>query len=193
MKVSPLVLLLSGALVGALAWGTCNAGRASKAEIRVAALLAQDSTDADAFQRTRDSLRGIVVGLRADSAVLAARAATLARRLPAAHDSLRRLLAMLPDSTRTPLDSAVAVVTAAYESCEAIRANCEARAANAEQRVAGDSIRILELEALSRTLEGEWRAAEQRAKPSFFRDLWRSRRVTLPLMALSAYLLLSRR
>lgn len=194
MKVSPLVLALAGMLVGALAWGSCNASRASQAEIRLAAVLADDSLAAAQWARTRDSLATDLRELRGDSAMLAVRSATARRAAQAAHDSIGALLAILPDTQRLPLERAVTVLQAETAACRESLANCELRAANAEARVRGDSLRVASLTLLTDSLEAAWRTAQRQSAPGFLglRSFWRARSWTVPLAALTAFLLLQK-
>lgn len=195
MMRSPLVLLLAGLAIGGLAFGSCQASRASDAEIRLQAALASHAESLAVWGVTRDSLGRSMDSLRADSALLAQRYAAVRRFVPAAKDSITRLLALLPDSITVGITAAVAVVQAAYETCEAIRANCEARAANAEARAAGDSLALARTQFLLTQTEAQWRAEQRRNAPGFLglRAFWHARRFTIPLTALTTFLLLDRR
>jgi hypothetical protein len=185
-----LVLMLAGALVGALAWGSCNAGRASDATKQLQAALAARADSSHRWTLQRDSLTDVLHALRADSATLEARRHA-ARRF--ATDSIGKLLAQIQDtSNRRVADSAVSVVYLEVEACQDQLANCEQRAQNAEQRARGDSVTLARTQALLDTVRLRWTIAERKAQPSFFRDLWRSRSVTLPLAAITTLLLLRR-
>jgi len=178
------------ALVVAISWGTCNAGRASDATVQLQAILSAQRDSASRWTRTRDSLTHENTALRADSATLEVRRQQV-RRL--ASDSIGKLLAQIQDtSNRRMADSAVRVVYLEVEACQDQLANCEARAQNAEARAHGDSLTLATTTALLDTVRHRWAIAERKAQPSFFRDLWRSRSVTLPLAALTALLLLRR-
>jgi hypothetical protein len=190
VKVSPIVLLLAGALVGVAAWGSCGWSGKSDATKRLEAALAEQDRAAHVWSATRDSLAQANDALRADSATLEARRRATRSM---ASDSIGKLLAMIGDSTaQQVVESAVKVVYLEVEACQNQLANCEQRARNAEHRAAGDSSQLAATQQLLDTVRVRWQIAERKAAPSFFRDLWRSRQVTLPLAALSAFLLLSR-
>lgn len=190
MKGSPLVLALASALVGAVAWGNCQRGRASDATLKLeAALAAHALEDAVAGDR-QDSLRRVNLVLRDSAALLTTRYTALRRFVPTARDSIAKLLARLPDSVARPLGTEITVLREAGEACHATLTNCEARAANAEQRAAGDSARLVATHQLLATTEAAWHSAEQKARPSFWRDLWRSRSVTAPLALVTIVVLL---
>jgi hypothetical protein len=192
MKLSPLMVLLAGALVGALAWGSCNANRASDAENRLNASLAAQRDSAAHWQATREGLITRLGALQRDSLALAVSYhAAQAQAGVARH----RLDSLLAGNANVALGEAVGRVLTAdsvqLETCQATIGNCELRAQNAEARVHGDSLQLLRLTALTDTLGAAWHSAERRAQPSFFRDLWRSRSVTLPLAVLSVFLVLT--
>jgi hypothetical protein len=101
-------------------------------------------------------------------------------------DSVAKLLALLPDSQRVPLASAITTIVNVGDRCQELLVNCELRAQNAEARAHGDSTQLVGLQRfVSDTLEPAWHSAERQARPSFFRDLWRSRQVTIPLIVLT--------
>lgn len=190
MKVSPLALLLAGALVGAIAWGSCNAHGKSLATQQLEAALAQHDSAFAKATRERDSLSQANAVLRGDSARLDAQRRAVRRQ---AGDSIGKLLALVTDSAaRAVAHAAVRVVYLEVEACQDQLANCEARAQNAEARARGDSVSLVATAAILDTVRVRWSQAERRAQPSFFRDLWRSRSVTLPLAALTTVLLLRR-
>lgn len=144
--------------------------------------------------------RGDLARLRARAESLAVERARLAVSLVGARtarDAARRESASLAERLRAAGDTAGAAVVERGDSaaaaeraaCSLVVVNCEARAA------AADSARVLaerDLDAtavlLNRTA-GRWRDAERRAQPSFFRDVWRARAVTLPLALTTVYLL----
>lgn len=193
MKISPLVLLLTGALVGALAWGNCNAGKASDAQKSLQNALqahrdslAQWQIERGALSLTADSLRTALVPLREAYKV----SRVLGQR---GRDSLTKLLALLPGSQRAPFEPVILTLTTEAAACHDLLVNCELRAFNAEARAHGDSLQLVTLQRfVSDSLEPAWQRAEQKARPSWLRDVWRSRSVTLPLAALSAFLLVTK-
>lgn len=183
-----LVLLLAGALVGALAWGTCNNSRASDATKQLQAILAQHDRDAARDSAHHDSLAQAVRVLRADSAFLDAQRRAVRAQ---SRDSIGKLLALVQDSAaRVVAHAAVRVVYLEVEACQDQLSNCEARAQNAEARARGDSVSLARTEVILDSVRVAWSQAERAARPSFFRDLYRSRAVTLPLAVLSAVLIL---
>lgn len=170
-------------VLATLLWnGAANDAREQRRRLE-AALAARDSA-LTGWQRDRQELTDSMRELRADSAALE-RARARARIL--ARDSIGQLLALITDSTaRAAADSAVRLAIGETEACEAERLNCEARAANAEERAAGDSLHLAALRVfVTDTLTPAWRDAERRAQPSLWRDVWRSRRVVLPVAALT--------
>jgi len=110
-----------------------------------------------------------------------------------------RLDSLLAQNPNVALGDAVGRVLLAdslrLATCEATTANCELRAQNAEARVRGDSTQLLRLTALTDTLEVAWNTARRQNSPGFLglRAFWKARSYTLPLTALSAFLLISRR
>lgn len=190
LKVSPLVIFLVGALVAALAWGTCNAGRASDAEIKLAAALAAQRDAATHWTAARDSLMQANTALRADSAFLdAQRRATRVM----AKDSIGKLLAQIGDTTaRSHAAEAVRVVYLEVEACQDQLANCEHRAANAEARAAGDSVLLAQTVGLLQQTEAAWRSEQRKNAPGFLglRRFWQARSWTVPLAAVTTLLLI---
>jgi hypothetical protein len=193
VKISPLVVLLVGLAIGGLAFGFHQAGRATDAELRLEAALAAQRDSASRWTASRDSLMLRMRRLRADSQVLALRYRNAAQAAWRAHRTADSLLARLPDTLRVGIRLVFDSLAEETMACANLLQNCELRARNAEARTRGDSIQLVRLTALTDTLEAAWRSAERRARPSFFRDLWRSRKVTLPLAALSVFLLVTRR
>jgi len=180
-------------MIGGLAFGTCQAGKASDAQIRLEAALAAQRDSAAAWGKARQALTVSLGALRRDSSTLAL---NLTRATGAAQRASQRaesLFLRLPDTLRVGVRLVFDSLAGATIACEASRANCELRAQNAEARVRGDSTQLFHADSLLTVTEASWHQAERQAKPSFFRDLWRSRKVTLPLAALSAFLLLTHR
>lgn len=179
-------------LVGALAWGSCNASRASDATRQLQAALAAHTDSLHVWTATRHALTAELQGLRADSQVLAVRSQRAQRAAILATDSLGKLLARVPDSVRAAVESTVTVFSEVGSACQAQLANCSLRAANAERRAAGDSSQLAATQSLLDTVRVRWSQAERKAQPSWLRDIWRSRSVTLPLAAITTLLLLRR-
>lgn len=183
-------LILLGALAGAVFWGSCQARGKSLATQQLEATLAQHDSLKAVAAAHRDSLFRVVHALRSDSALLAIQRNAVRSQ---AKDSIGKLLALVADSAqRAAAAQAVKVVYLEVEACQDQLTNCEARAQNAEARARGDSVSLAATAALLDTVRLRWSQAERRAQPSFFRDLWRSRQVTLPLAALSLVLILKR-
>src|SRR6267378_2534344 len=165
LKVNPFIVLLAGALVGALAWGSCNAGRASDAETRLNAQLAANRDSATQWETARQALTVSLGALRRDSSTLAR---NLTRATGAAQRASQRaesLFLRLPDTLRVGVRLVFDSLAGATMACEAARANCELRAQNAEARARGDSNQLVRLTILTDTLEASWRSAERRAQP----------------------------
>ncbi len=109
-------------------------------------------------------------------------------------DSITVLLKQLPDSQQALFGPVITTLSAEGEACRNLLTNCELRASNAEARVRGDSTQLVRLTALTDTLGAAWRTELQRNRPGFLglRSFWKARSYTLPLTALSAFLLLRR-
>jgi hypothetical protein len=80
-------------------------------------------------------------------------------------------------------------------ACANLLQNCELRARNAEARVQGDSMVLAQTVLLLHHTEAAWHTEQRKNQPGFLglRSFWRARRYTLPLVALSAFLLVTRR
>jgi hypothetical protein len=195
VKVSPLVVLLVGALVGAVAWGTCNAGRASDANKQLRAALA-DSTHR--WTMRRDSLTDRLRALRTDSATLATSLRSTQASRDAATAEARHLAQRLRESGDTAgarvLVTADSLAHAERLGCALVIQNCEARAENAEERAAGDSILLAQTAILLRQTEAAWRSEQRKNAPGFLglRSFWKARAFTIPLAAVTTLLLLRR-
>jgi len=87
-------------------------------------------------------------------------------------------------ATAATLESAAIAVDEERAACSVVVLNCEQRAANAEAARADAAARVDSLAAKLDTLGVKWEDAEQRAQPSFFRDLWRAKGVLGPLMVI---------
>ncbi len=90
------------------------------------------------------------------------------------------------------LEGAAAAVEAEQAGCSLVVLNCEARAANAETARADAATRVDSLVAQLDTLGVRWEDAERRARPSYFRDLWRTKEVTGSLLVILVLLGLSK-
>lgn len=176
--------LLAVLWAGSSVWAWRATVAAGDRERRLEAAIAARDSAGRAWDAERAGLLADMGRLREDSAQLEAR-----RRAARAwsQDSIRKLLALIPDSAaRAAAEGAVALEAGETARCEEQRANCEARAANAEARAAGDSTDLAALRLFVRdTLEVSWRDAERRARPSLLRDLWRSRGLTGPLVVVA--------
>lgn len=195
MKISPLVVLLVGLAIGGFAFGTCQAGRASDATIRLEAALAAQRDSASRWQTARESLVMRLGALQRDSS-------TLARQYDAARagsrmirDSIGILLKQLPDSQRGALGAVITTLSAEGEACRNLLTNCELRAANAEARAHGDSVQLIATRLLLDSVGVAWHTEQRKNRPGFLglRSFWRARSYTLPLTALTVFLLVTKR
>jgi hypothetical protein len=195
VKISPLVVLLVGLAIGGIAFGTHQAGRATDAEIRLEAALAAQRDSASRWMASRDSLVGIARGLRADSQVLALRYASASQAARRAHRTADSLLARLPDTLRVGVRLVFDSLAGETQACQALLGNCELRALNAEARAHGDSMVLTQTVLLLQHTEVAWHTEQRKNQPGFLglRSFWRARSYTLPLVALSAFLLVTRR
>lgn len=198
MKISPLLLLCIGLALGGLAFGSCQASRASEATFKLEALLAARDSSAALEAARQDSLRHELRALRVDSATLhvslvrtqASRdaaqreAQTLAIRLQVAGDTAGARVVRVADST----------AQAERIGCSLVVQNCQARAENAEERAQGDSILLVQTHTLLVQTEAAWHTEQQRNRPGFLglRSFWHARSWTVPLAAVTTLLLLSR-
>jgi len=180
--------------IGGLAFGTCQAGRASDAQIRLEAALAAQRDSALQWGKARQSLTLRLGALRNDSVALAGKYATARLWARMGRDSIAILLKQLPDSQQALFAPVITTLSAEGEACRNLLTNCELRATNAEARVRGDSTQLVRLTALTDSVEAQWHIELQRNRPGFLglRTFWNARRYTLPLTALSAFLLLRR-
>lgn len=198
MKVSPLVLLLGGMLVGALAWGSCNASRASEANFKLDALLAARDSQATIEAARQDSLRRALRALRADSATLHVSLV----RTQASRDAAQRESKALVTRLQAAGDTAGARVIRVADStaqaerlgCSLVVQNCEARAENAEERAQGDSVLLDQTQTLLNQTRAAWQAEQRKNAPGLFglRRFWQARSWTVPLAAVTTLLLLRR-
>lgn len=194
MKISPLTLLLVGAVVGALAWGTCNAGKATDAQIRLEEALQAHRDSATQWQEARQVLTARLGALQRDSSTLARQYVVASHSAAVARHRGDSLLLLIPDTLRVAIRLTFDSLAGEAIACRGLLVNCELRAQNAEARAHGDSIHFADLQRfVSDTLEPAWHTAERKARPSWLRDLWRSRSVTLPLAAVTTFLLLTHR
>jgi hypothetical protein len=90
------------------------------------------------------------------------------------------------------LEGAATAVEAEQAGCSLVVLNCEARAANADTARADAAARVDSLAFQLDTLGVRWEDAEKRARPNFFRDLWRTKEVTGPLLVILVLLGLSK-
>jgi hypothetical protein len=144
------------------------------------------------LQATRDELQGFrarAARLAEDSGRLAISLTGARRARDAARTEARALALRLSQQGDTAgsrivlMDDSAAVAERA--ACSLVVLNCEARAAIADSGLARA---VTQLD----STQSWWRAAEHRAQPSFFRDVWRARAVTLPLIVATVVLALRR-
>jgi len=195
LKVNPFIVLLAGALVGALAWGSCNAGRASDAETRLNAQLAANRDSATQWDKARQALTVSLGALRRDSSTLARNLTLATGAAQRASQRAESLFLRLPDTLRVGVRLVFDSLAGATAACQALLVNAEARAQNCEQRARGDSIQLAQTASLLVATEAAWHIEQRKNSPGFLglRSFWRARSYTLPLTALSAFLLLQHR
>lgn len=193
MKISPLTLLLVGAVVGALAWGTCNAGKATDAQIRLEEALQAHKDSAAEWGKARQTLTIRLGALQRDSSALARQYAVASHSAAVARHRGDSLVLLIPDTLRVAVRLTFDSLAGEALACRGLLVNCELRAQNAEARAHGDSVQLLATQTLLDTVRVRWFIAERKARPSWLRDLWRSRSVTLPLAAVTTFLLLTHR
>lgn len=179
-------------LLGAFAWGSCNASRASDATRQLEAALTQRDSAAAAWHRDRQGLEIVTRRLRGDSAILAIRQQRTRRE---GADSIGKLLASIDDTVaRAIAQQATRVVYLQVEGCQDQLTNCEQRAANAEQRAWGDSVLLDHTQILLHQTGDAWRLEQQRNRPGWLglRAFWRAKVWTVPLAVVTTLLLLRR-
>jgi septal ring factor EnvC (AmiA/AmiB activator) len=189
---------LIGLGLGGIAFGSCQANRASDATRQLQEALAAHTDSLTVWTATRHALTAELQGLRADSAVLrislvrtqASRdaaqrdAQTLATRLQTAGDTAGARVVRVADST----------AQAERAGCSLVIQNCQARAENAEERAAGDSILLVQTALLLKQTGDAWRTEQRKNAPGFLglRAFWKARTWTVPLAAVTTLLLLKK-
>lgn len=166
-------------------YGRCAADRASSAELQLQRHFVEDSIERKAWHRERLGLERQNEALRGDSAVLALRLRNASKIAQDARRRVDSLLSGLPDSTLGAIRGVLTADSTELASCQAVVANAEQRVSNCAARIYGDSIRLAATEALLDTTRQAWQKA---LHPNVFQELWNSRRTTLPLIAVIAYL-----
>lgn len=194
VTLSPVVVLCVGLAIGGALFGSCQASRATEAEIRLQDALAQHRGSLDAWEDERTGLTRRLGALQRDSGALALRYEGARRSAAVARHRGDSLLALLPDTLRVAVRLTFDSLSAETAACDAVLRNCELRAANAEARAQGDSIHLVETAKLLLTTEGQWRMELQRNRPGFLgmRAFWHARSWTIPLAAVTTLLVLQR-
>jgi hypothetical protein len=176
-----LVLLLAGLAVAGFVHASGESARAQVLADSLAEAHARYAADSVAWEARR-------ARLVADSTLYAQERNRTARLLAQARDTVRnltgRFAALLAqaghgDSARPLLEA----LEGEFAACDAALANCEQRLSNAEARVQlADSVAQAN-RILAAGYERSWKDAEDRARPSLLRDLWRSKTIWATLLA----------
>ncbi len=180
--------------VGGLAFGTCQASRATDAEIRLQDALTAQKDSASHWRTAREGLTVRLQTLQRDSGVLAL---NLARATGAAQRASQRaesLFLRLPDTLRVGVRLVFDSLAGETIACRGMLMNAEARGQNCEQRARGDSIQLTQTVRLLLQTEAAWHIEQQKNRPGFLglRSFWHARSWTIPLAAISALLILRR-
>jgi hypothetical protein len=170
--------------------------QAALKRVELEAALAARGEDLSATRRALAGLRDRAARLSADSGRLSVSLAGARRARDEAQQATAELAARLRAAGDTGganvVERGEAAGAAERQACSLVVVNCEARAA------AADTARLLaeaELDSTAVLLQrtaGQWRDAERRAQPSFFRDVMRAKAVVAPLVALLLYQALSK-
>jgi len=184
--------------LGGFAFGSCQAGRASDAELKLQAALQAHTDSSHRWTLKRDSLTDALQGLRADSTVLHVSLV----RTQASRDLAQRNAQALASRLQTAGDTAGARVIRVADStaqverqgCSLVVVNCEARAENAEERAAGDSVLLDQTQVLLNHTRAAWQSEQRKNAPGFLglRRFWQARSWTVPLAAVTTLLLLKK-
>lgn len=184
----------SGFILAALLGTLWALRQSAQAEFRRAAheaALRRGAAQLDSTRAALDSARQRVAALAADSSRLAASLLVARQAADAGLDAVRELARTRRDAgdtaTAAALEGASGAVQAERAACSLVVLNCEERAANATAAWHTAEAQLASTAALLDTTAVRWRDAERRAQPSFFRDLWRARAVTVPLVAATLY------
>lgn len=177
-----------------MAFGSCQASRATDAEIRLNDALSAQRDSASHWHTAREGLTVRLQALQRDSGMLALRYEVASRTASAARHRGDSLLALLPDTLRVAVRLTFDSLAGATVACQASLANCELRAANAEARAHGDSLQLFRSDSLLQTTEASWHTEQRKNRPGFLglRSFWHARSWTVPLAAVTTLLLLRR-
>lgn len=99
--------------------------------------------------------------------------------------TIRNLVAQLPQEHRATVTVALGEIVGAREACDALVANCETRVGAERSGRLEALARLRASDSLRTETYGLWEDAERRARPSFFRDIWRAKAAVLPSLALA--------
>ena len=97
--------------------------------------------------------------------------------------TIRNLIAQLPAPARDSAAAAVVAIIDEQAACSLVVINCEARAGAERSGRLEALARLWASDSLRTATSVLWVDAERRARPSFFRDLWRAKAVVLPSLA----------
>ena len=187
-----LLTVLCVVLAGLAVWGLLSA-RQETAHAR--ALRAQ--LDSTRLAYGVDSARWAQerTALEADRARLAQEGSRLARTVVVTRDSARQALgtlaALLAARGDDSTGAVLATVEDAFAACDEANAGLAKQLDNCEHRVVLADSQAAANQRLSARYELAWQNAEARARPNFFRDVWRAKGMLLPLLALVGVLVVT--
>jgi len=171
--------------------GLYRDAKAAAARVQLEDRLAAGARALELARADLDQARARAARLAADSNRLAADLALSREAVDAGLVAVRELArirrAAGDTGAATALEGAAGAVEAERRSCSLVVLNCEQRASNATAAWHLAESQLDSTAADLVTTAARWRDAERRAQPSFFRDIWRARGVTLPLLAATVF------
>lgn len=173
------------ALLVAVLLGRGWRGDAGKKQLELAQAQARYSADSAAFAARVQILEDSLTRLTQAGDSLRAGWAVSREASGAAIITLRNLVAQLPREHRAEVTVAVGTIIHEQEACSLVVINCEARA-EAERSGRLEALDQLRASDSLRTATAVlWQDAERRARPNFFRDVWRAKAAVLPSLAVA--------
>lgn len=172
MVLRGVVVLLVAIAVLAVILGNGWKVRATVAEKRY-------SVDSALFELRRQQLEDSIARLNRAGDSLKAGWAISREAADAGLSTIRQFIASLPAPQRDSAERAIVAVEEDRAQCSLVVLNCEAR-------VGAERSGRLEALARLRSADSLRADAERRARPNFFRDIWRARAVVLPAFATTA-------
>lgn len=174
------------ALILGVTWDRLRASRANAARDAQEQRLAEQAESLQAARRDLEAARTRARSLALDSArvyrLWSIDREAAAAGVTAVEELARQARARGDTAAARTLEGAATATELELTACSLVTANCEARAANATGAWQRAEAQLNATAAQLDTTKALWRDAERRAQPSFFRDVWRSRAVTLPLI-----------